>query len=183
MGIRDCVPAGNSISITFPATSRGVPSDGATCMRKPGAAFTSTIAPTDFLVASGDVGRQEIHAPDIKPHRHDGAFCHVLVVGMAISVTSIAVPPVDRLAVERRKNSRPAFRKHGRFRKSGLLHQPFCLGINFKVRQHLLMAYAAPGVRVHHFDQFGDGALAVADHMARHPLGDSHQFTFTTSMR
>ena len=45
IGMRDCVPGGNSMSITLPDTSRGLPSDGATCMRNPGAAFTSTIAP------------------------------------------------------------------------------------------------------------------------------------------
>ena len=38
-------PGGNNISMTLPATSRGSPSDGATCIRKPGAALTSTIAP------------------------------------------------------------------------------------------------------------------------------------------
>ena len=39
------VPCGNSMSITGAATSRDVPSLGATCMRKPGAAFTSQIPP------------------------------------------------------------------------------------------------------------------------------------------
>ncbi len=37
------------MSITGPATSRGVPSVGATCMRKPGAALTSTITPPTSL--------------------------------------------------------------------------------------------------------------------------------------
>ena len=45
MGIWVDTLGGNNISITLPETSRGVPSLGATCMRKPGAAFTSTIAP------------------------------------------------------------------------------------------------------------------------------------------
>lgn len=39
------VPGGNSMSMTGPAGSRGVPSVGATCMRNPGAALTSQIAP------------------------------------------------------------------------------------------------------------------------------------------
>ena len=45
IGTRDGEPGGNSMSITGPAASRGVPSLGATCMRKPGAALTSQIAP------------------------------------------------------------------------------------------------------------------------------------------
>ena len=39
------VPGGKSISITGFATSRGRPSLGALCMRNPGAAFTSQMAP------------------------------------------------------------------------------------------------------------------------------------------
>ena len=38
-------PGGNSMSITGPATSRGVPSLGATCMRNPGPALTSQMPP------------------------------------------------------------------------------------------------------------------------------------------
>src|SRR5436189_166500 len=38
IGTREGAPGGNSISITGAATSRGAPSEGATCMRKPGAA-------------------------------------------------------------------------------------------------------------------------------------------------
>ena len=45
IGTRDGVPGGNSMSITGPAASRGVPSEGATCMRNPGAAFTSQMPP------------------------------------------------------------------------------------------------------------------------------------------
>ena len=45
IGTRVGVPCGNSMSITGAATSRGVPSLGATCMRKPGAAFTSQMPP------------------------------------------------------------------------------------------------------------------------------------------
>ena len=45
IGTRDGVPGGNSMSITGPAASRGVPSLGAMCMRKPGAALTSQMPP------------------------------------------------------------------------------------------------------------------------------------------
>jgi hypothetical protein len=49
IGTLDGAPGGNSMSITGPAASRGVPSLGATCMRKPGAAFTSQIPPPTVL--------------------------------------------------------------------------------------------------------------------------------------
>ena len=49
IGTRAGVPAGNSMSITGPATSRDLPSLGATCMRKPGAAFTSQMPPPMLL--------------------------------------------------------------------------------------------------------------------------------------
>ena len=55
IGIRDGVPGGNSMSMTGPATSRGVPSLGATCIRNPGPALTSQIAPPvsryDFVMS------------------------------------------------------------------------------------------------------------------------------------
>ena len=49
IGMRYGVPGGKSMSITGPATSRGLPSVGAVCMRKPGAALTSTIEPPASL--------------------------------------------------------------------------------------------------------------------------------------
>ena len=49
IGIRLGVPGGKSMSITGPATSRGLPSLGAMCIRKPGAAFISQIAPPTSL--------------------------------------------------------------------------------------------------------------------------------------
>jgi hypothetical protein len=45
IGIRDGIVDGNSMSTTGPETSRGVPSLGAVCIRKPGAALTSQMAP------------------------------------------------------------------------------------------------------------------------------------------
>ena len=45
IGIRLGVPGGNSRSTTGFATYCGSPSVGCVCMRKPGAAFTSTMAP------------------------------------------------------------------------------------------------------------------------------------------
>ena len=46
------------------------------------------------------------------------------------------------------------------------------LVVELEPREHLLVADAAPGVAIHLVDQLGDGLLAVADDVARHPLGD-----------
>ena len=45
MGMRDSFDGGKSMSITGLATLRGVPSVGETCMRNPGAALISQMAP------------------------------------------------------------------------------------------------------------------------------------------
>ena len=128
----------------------------------------------DLLVAFGDVGDQEIHAAHIQPDRLDGAFGHVLVVGVA------DIGHVDRGAAGRQVGGRAqiehlALGQHRRRRMPRLRHQPFGLRIQFQIGQHLFMADAAARVRVHHLHQFGDGAFAVAHHMARHPLGHRHQ--------
>ncbi len=49
MGILLGLPGANSMSMTGPATSRGLPLEGAMCIRKPGAAFTSQMAPPTSL--------------------------------------------------------------------------------------------------------------------------------------
>ena len=45
MGTRAWVPGGKSMSMIAPPTSRGVPSDGAICMRRPGPALISQMPP------------------------------------------------------------------------------------------------------------------------------------------
>ena len=49
IGTRAEEPAGNNMSMTGPAASRGVPSLGATCIRNPGAALTSQMPPPTVL--------------------------------------------------------------------------------------------------------------------------------------
>ena len=45
IGMRAGVPGGKSMSITAPPTSRPLPSEGAMCMRMPGPALISQMAP------------------------------------------------------------------------------------------------------------------------------------------
>ena len=102
MGMRDGDPGGKSMSITWPATSRGVPSLGATCMRKPGAALTSQMAPPVVLYDSAmSVARKSTPATS-RPIACAARTAISRLSGWTTSVTSMAVPPVERLPVERR---------------------------------------------------------------------------------
>ena len=82
MGTRAWVPGGKSAFHDRPPTSRGLPSDGAICMRRPGPALISQMPPPGLAIALGDIGGQEIHGADIEPDRPDRPFGHQLVVGM-----------------------------------------------------------------------------------------------------
>ncbi len=82
MGTRTEVPAGNSMSITGAATSRAVPSLGATCMRNPGAALTSQMPPPIAAVALGNILGEKIHAAHVQADRPHRALGHLAVVGM-----------------------------------------------------------------------------------------------------
>ena len=100
-------PGGNSISITLPATSRGSPSDGATCIRKPGAALTSTIAPPISLYDSVISAVRKSTPPTSRPTAWIALTAISRLSGCTTSVRSMAVPPVDRFAVLRRSKLSP----------------------------------------------------------------------------
>ena len=67
------------MSITGPATSRGVPSLGATCIRNPGAAFTSQIAPLPCRETEMSSVRKSTPA-DVEADRLHGSHRHLDVV-------------------------------------------------------------------------------------------------------
>ena len=94
--------------------------------------------------------------------------------GWMTSVTSTAVPPVERLAGRAQEDdSRPAAaRCRGR---SPLCQQPLRLVVELEAGQHLLVADAAPGIGVDLLDQLFDGAAAVTDDVSRHPLRGGDQ--------
>ena len=94
--------------------------------------------------------------------------------GWTTSVRSVAVPPVERLPVERRKTRSPV----GRHALAGVaLPRQHRLGlvVEGEPGEHLLVADAAPRILVHFLHQLLDGVHAVAHHVARHPLGDRDQ--------
>ena len=89
--------------------------------------------------------------------------------GCTTSVTSVAVPPVERLPVERRKTCSPA--AGNALRRVSLPGQHrLGLVVEHEPGQHLLVADAAPRIAVHLLDQLLDRVRAVAHHVARHAL-------------
>jgi hypothetical protein len=108
IGIRLGVPGGNSMSITGPATSRGRPSLGAMCIRKPGAALISQIAPPTSLYDWVMSVLRKSTPPTSSPIALTARTAISALSGCTVSVMSVAVPPVDRLPVERRKTRSPA---------------------------------------------------------------------------
>ena len=102
IGIRDGEPLGNNISSTAPATSRGVPSLGETCIRKPGAAFTSQMPPPTSLYDWEMSGVRKSTPHTSRPTAAAARMAISRLSGWQSSVRSIAVPPVERLPVVRR---------------------------------------------------------------------------------
>ena len=82
------------------------------------------------------------------------------------SVTSVAVPPVDRLAVERRIDDLRPAPGIGLGVQVRALEHLLRLRIELQTRQHLFVAHAAARILIHDLDQLRDGVPAVADDMA-----------------
>ena len=108
IGIRLGVPGGNSMSITGPPTSRGRPSLGAMCIRNPGAALTSQMAPPISLYDSVTSVERKSTPPTSSPMAFTARTAISTLSGWTTSVTSVAVPPVERLPVDRRKTRSPS---------------------------------------------------------------------------
>ena len=109
IGIRLGFPGGYSISITGAATFRGSPSEGAKCILKPGAAFTSKIHPPFSF--NGCVKFSAIMStPQIsKPITREIRSQIKIFSGCIMSVTSTDVPPVLKFAVDFKYTVSPAF--------------------------------------------------------------------------
>ena len=152
IGIRLGVPGGNSPSTTCFATYCGSPSVGCVCIRNPGAAFTSTIAPPVSRTGCGDVGREEVDAGDVEtddPRRLLGDLDVVLV----------RLPgAVDRDAAGRHvagggEQHPLALGRHVVDPEALLLHELDRGVVDLDPREHLLVADAAPRVLVRLVDE------------------------------
>ena len=99
IGIVDEEPGGKSMSITGSATFLGSPLVGCKCILNPGAALSSTIPPlfsdNGVVISGATISTPPISRPTIRIARS----AIWTFAGWTESVTSIAVPPVERLAV------------------------------------------------------------------------------------
>ena len=92
-----------------PATSRGLPSLGCRCMRRPGVALISMMPPVAMPVPGGwlmSASRRSI--PQTSSPMTAAARTHIrATAGCTEAVTSLLVPPVERLALWRSLTTRP----------------------------------------------------------------------------
>ena len=99
IGIRLVAPGGNSMSTTGLAMYCGSPIVGFVCIRKPGAAFTSQIAPpvsrTGWVMSGQMKSMPAMSSPIIRA----ASSAISTFSGCASQVRSIEMPPVDMLPV------------------------------------------------------------------------------------
>ena len=108
IGMRADDPAGNSESMTGRATYCGSPSVGWVCIRKPGAALTSTIAPPVSRTGVAMSGQMKSMPATSRPTMRAAVSAISTLSGCASIVRSIEVPPVDMLPVSASLTQRPA---------------------------------------------------------------------------
>ena len=99
MGIRDGFPCGNSRSMTGLATYCGSPSVGWECMRNPGAALTSTIAPPVSRTGREMSGVRKSIPAMSRPMTRAASSAISTFSSWASNVRSMEMPPVDMLPV------------------------------------------------------------------------------------
>ena len=109
-GMRPSSPSAYMLAMMASPTLRPLPKDGFRCMRRPGAALTSTTPPCCSSSGYSTLG-DDVHAADVQADHSGGRHERAAISGWTSSVTSVAEPPVLRLALLRRKISVPG--RHG----------------------------------------------------------------------
>ncbi len=99
IGMRAETPDGKSESMTGRATYCGSPSVGWVCIRKPGAALTSTMAPPVSRTGVAMSGQMKSMPATSRPTIWAAVSAISTLSGWASIVRSIDVPPVDMLPV------------------------------------------------------------------------------------
>ena len=174
IGMRDGEPGGKSRSMTGRATYCGSPSVGWVCIRNPGAALTSTIAPPVSRTGVAMSGQMKSMPAMSRPTTRAAVSAISMLSGWASIVRSIDVPPVDMLPVRASLTRGPL---GGPGVQVEALGPDERLGglVDLDPGEDLLVADAAPRVRVRRVDELADGVLAVAGHGGRHALRDRGQ--------
>ncbi len=99
IGMRAFEPTGNSRSMTGLATYCGSPSVGLVCIRNPGAALTSTMAPPCSRMGTPMSGTTMSMPAMSRPTTCAAVSAISMFSGWVSIVRSMAVPPVDMLPV------------------------------------------------------------------------------------
>src|SRR5574343_252955 len=106
-GMRALSPSGNIMPTMASPTARPLPKEGARCMRRPGAALTSTMPPPCSSSGLCMVSQTTSMPAMSRPTVCAAATAAAASSGWTSSVTSVAVPPVDRLALLRSTTRTP----------------------------------------------------------------------------
>ena len=170
IGIRLGRPAGNSESSTGLATNCASPTVGWVCIRNPGAALTSQMAPPVSRTGSAMSGEMKSMPATSRPTTRAASSAISTLSGCASRVRSIEMPPVDMFPVSVSFTWTPSGGTS--VMREALLADQLDRGVvHLDPGQHLLVADAAARVGVGLVDQLAHGADAVADDVRRHPLG------------
>ena len=145
---------------------------GCVCIRNPGAAFTSTIAPPVSRTGSVMSGARKSIPATSSPTTRAASSAISTLSSCASHVRSIEMPPGRHVAGgdEHDRTSPRAGRRPSR--TPAACTSAIAAVVDPDPRQHLLVADPATGVLVRDLDELAHGVLAVADHVRRHPLGD-----------
>ncbi|MNY28430.1 hypothetical protein D3C86_1624040 [compost metagenome] len=100
-GMRPSSPSANMVETMASPTARPLPNDGCRCMRRPGAALTSTMPPACSSNGLSMVSHTASTPQMSRPTIWAAATARAAMSGWTSSVTSVALPPVDRLALLR----------------------------------------------------------------------------------
>ena len=99
IGTREGAPGGNSRSTTGLAMNCGSPTVGWVCIRKPGAALTSQMAPPVSRTGEAMSGQMKSMPATSSPIMRAASSAISTLSGCASKVRSTEMPPVDMLPV------------------------------------------------------------------------------------
>ena len=108
IGTREGAPGGKSRSTTGLAMNCGTPTVGCVCIRKPGAALTSTMAPPVSRTGAAMSGQMKSMPATSRPTIRAASSAISTLSGWASKVRSTEMPPVDMLPVRASLTMTPA---------------------------------------------------------------------------
>ena len=173
IGTRDGAPGGKSRSTTGLAMYCGSPMVGWVCIRKPGAALTSQIAPPVSRTGEAMSGQMKSMPATSSPTMRAASSAISTLSGCASKVRSMEMPPVDMLPVRASltissvgrhvvQALSPGSRERAPARSSSTLIRVSTFSWPTPRRGSALVISTSSA----------DGVAAVADDVRRHPLGD-----------